>query len=462
MVDFNLDPNDLYRYNLTGANKPSLLSNLILNLRNGSNGVPDTNPDDVFRYKLNQLSQFSPDAVFRQKLADIERMKNSATTPSSGSIWDSNSDPTSGALNSILSGAQAAASSPSSNSTDQILAQLQALQDPSRYMLNQSDLQQQAMNQASAQYDPLINELRREMQATETRAGRNKDILGSMFNELGQSIQGDLPVIQQQYTNTKNNVNQDYTNLSNQINDIYAQTQKDQQDLYNKLNIQAAAPSTIPQQERDKAYLQGVAANTNQTAQTALNQEQQGALDYTTKGSESARNEGVQRQADLMQQLSDYLTQAQGQIGDYTVSKQNAYQTGLTQLAQQNQTQALQRAQQDFNNYIASTNLGRGLQSDQLNYLKTMSGLQNQPVTTLGDVGNKALSLGLDQTGAQAIQDIMSSALLQVAVTGGASGINLSPEAKAAAIVQQGQQSGLSQAELNVLQEIALEYFGRR
>lgn len=348
------------------------------------------------------------------------------------------------------------------SSIDEILARLQSLSDPSRYQSDDNSLRQQAMAAASAQYDPMIANLQRQMSQSETRANRNKDIIGSMFNQLADRTSSEVPAVQQQFQDTSNQVQGNYDQAQKQITDNYAQTQADQEAMYKRLNIEAAAPDIIPQQQNDAAFFKNVESTTNQTAQTAIQQEKQGAVDYTNQAAVSDRNEGTQRQADLMTQLQDLLQQYQGQIGDYQNAKNQTFLSNLGDLQEKSQTNALSRSQSDFNNYIATINLGRGLQSDQLDQYKAQQSSANNPVSSLSSVGSRAMSLGLNSSQAQSVQSIMNQAVLSDTVSGGTSGVNLTPEAKAAQIVRQGQDYGLSGAELNALQAIALEYFGRR
>src|SRR5690349_15311493 len=107
-------------------------------------------------------------------------------------------------------------------SMEDILAELQGLQDPSRYAADPALLQRQALATAAAQYDPVINQLRNQEGLARTRAERNRTQLGSMFSGLSQSLMQDIAPIQQQYANTKQQTNQQYQDLSNSINQQYA------------------------------------------------------------------------------------------------------------------------------------------------------------------------------------------------------------------------------------------------
>lgn len=343
-------------------------------------------------------------------------------------------------------------------STAEILAQLQALQDPSRYMQDQGSLAQQAMELVSSQYDPAIAQLEQQMASAQTRAARNKTELGNMFNTLSTNLQGDIPAIEQMYTQDKAESKAGYDQLQQQTTDQYAKSEADQQAMLQRLNVQAAAPDVLAAQERDKNYFTQLAAQNAATEQSALGTEERGAVNYTRQGSEIARAEGVQRQADLMAQLEDVLAQYGSQIGAQRAAKNNAYLSALGQLTSDSQDSAYSRAQRDFENYISMIQLGRALNKDS-------SGSNVTTVKSPADVAGRALGLGLSQADAQNVQDVFMSAISsdpQILSGTGVFGTAASKEAMAKRVIEAGRQAGLSQAELNILQTAALEYFGRR
>lgn len=351
------------------------------------------------------------------------------------------------------------------SSTDDILKQLQALSDPSRYMMNQADLQKQAYSQASAQYDPQIAAIQAAMSGAQTRGNRNKQAVIDMFNGLSGNLQQDIPVVTQQYDQAKQQTGNEYQQLKDSINQQYDQSQKQQEDLYNRLNIQAAATDVIPQQQTDRNFFVNQAGAKNQTAQNALTTEQQGAIDYTQRGSQNARTEGTQRGADIMNNLADLLNQYQAQLGAEQAAKAQAVASIMGQLQTAGQKNALDMAQRDFTNYIAAANLGRGLQSDQLNQLKMQQSLYPSSVKSLSDISGRALGMGLNDTEASNLSSVFGQALSNPQLLAGVdpnSGQQLSPEAKAQLVLEQGRAQGLSQSELNALMSMALEYFGRR
>src|SRR5688500_12483839 len=94
------------------------------------------------------------------------------------------------------------------SSVDDILAMLESLQDPSRYLDGGSDYSEMARAAASAQYDPIIAALEGQMASASSRANRNKTELGNMFSALSSNLQADIPQIQQQYAGDKSQTKQ--------------------------------------------------------------------------------------------------------------------------------------------------------------------------------------------------------------------------------------------------------------
>jgi hypothetical protein len=342
--------------------------------------------------------------------------------------------------------------------TAELLAELGGLQDPSRYLQDQDSLSSQAMQMASAQYDPLIAQIEAQMGSARNRAGRNQAEVGRMFNALSSNLQGDVPGIQQEYAEDKAQSQQAFDQLQQQTKDQYAATQADQEAMMQRLNIEAAAPDALAGQQRDKDFFTQLAARDAATEQSALGKEERGAVNYTQQGSQIARAEGTQRQADIMSQLSDLLSQYEGQIGAQRAAKRSSYLATLGQLQGDQQESAMSNAQRDFDNYIKMIQLGRGLDKD------SATG-QVSVVKSPADVANRALGMGLNQSGAQSVQDVFMSAISsdpQILAGTSVFGQSVPKEAMAQRVVEAGRKAGMNRQQLNVLQTVALEYFGRR
>lgn len=351
---------------------------------------------------------------------------------------------------------------------DDILQQLQGLQDPSKYMMDDNSLRAQAAAIAGAKYDPIIAGLRNQAaQATQRGQQGQKDVI-SIFNQLSDSLKGDVPTIEGQYNQAQDRQTGQFNDLKKGIQDQYAKSQQEQADIYKQLGIEAAASDVVPQQETDKNYFTNRASTDAQVQNSALTQEKQGMVDYTNKHSQNARTEGTQRSADILANLNNLLEQYNSNIAGDEAAKQQETMAGFLNLKQQNQQSASQQAQNAFQNYIATLNVGRNLRSDDLDNalkMKQLNGSQSSAVKSIADIPDRVMSMGLDGQSAQAVQNVMVSGLGNELISGGLdpnTGQQATPEAKVQALVEQGQASGLNSQQLNALRIAALEYFGRR
>ena len=345
------------------------------------------------------------------------------------------------------------------SSIDDIIKRLESLQDPSRY-INTSGLENQARSAASQQYDPIIGQLRNQISSTEQRGVRGNQELDDMYSSLSSSLQGDIPGIESFYDTRKTGIDTRYEDLKNSIGKQYNDSQNEQIELLKRLGIEAAASDTLPDQIKDRDYFQSLALTEGQTQNTALGQEERGALDYTRRSSQIARSEGANKRSDLMFQLDQAISDLQNQLSSQEIAKQQAYSSNYGSLQEKMTENARQQSQRDFDNYIKTIGVGRQLQQDQLGSQTGSS------VRSPADVAMRALQSGLNQSDAQDIQDIFSTSIgsdpIILAGIDPNYGTALPREALAARVVEAGRASGLSQQELNILQTIALEYFGRR
>jgi len=339
---------------------------------------------------------------------------------------------------------------------EDIIAKLESLQDPSRYMADQDMLQRQAMGMANAQYDPIISRLRAQMGAAEQRGNRNREVVGSMFNQLSQNLAGEIPEIQEMYAGTKQATAGQYQQLQDTINKQYQQSQADQEAMMQRLNIQAAAPDVMEEQVQDQNFFVANSAKQGQVQQDALGQEERGAVEFTRQGSQNALTEGTQRQADIMAQLAELLAELEGEVSSASAAKNQSYLATLAGLQTDSQQGAMDRAQRDFENYIKVLNVGRMLQG---------GGEEMGPARSPADIAGRTMALGLDPQASQRVQSAFMTGLNDPMIQAGIDenfGQSLPREALAARIVEQGKRMGLGPQELNALQIAALEYFGRR
>lgn len=354
------------------------------------------------------------------------------------------------------------------NDINDIIRQLQELNDPSRYLQDEGSLRAQAAALAGAKYDPIIAGLRNQAaQATKRGEQGQRDVI-NIFNQLSDSIKGDIPAIEGQYDTASANQTKQFADLKQGITDQYAKSQAEQAQIYKDLGIEAAASDVTPQQMTDRDYFVNRASTDAQVQNSALTQERQGMVDYTNRHSQNARTEGTQRSADILANLNNLLEQYNANIQANEAAKSQETMAGFLDLQGKNRTNAADQAQRAFQNYIATLNVGRDLRKDQLDEMLTMQKLNGSvasAVKSLADVPNRIMGLGLGGQSAQNIQNVIASSLSDELIRGGLdpdTGQQATPEAKVQDIIESGQRAGLNNQELEALRIAALEYFGRR
>lgn len=245
---------------------------------------------------------------------------------------------------------------------DQIQQQLNGIQVHTTPL---DELQRQANAQVSAQYDPQINQLLRDMGSTKSRATKNEATARGMYNDLAQNFADQLPDIQAQMKQQQGDVATQYADARNNMQQQYDQQKNQQQAVLQQLGIQAAAPDSMNQMNTDQAYFQ----QQNQLSQNqALDQlAAQGNADqnYTRDMSNTSRLAGTNAANDIASQLESYLQNAQGQVSDLKSAKGNAIAGLVAQLQQQDAQNAQSQYNNAFDQMMQLNNFQRGLTNDQ-------------------------------------------------------------------------------------------------
>lgn len=362
-------------------------------------------------------------------------------------------DPSTGPINPTLGGGIGEQGADNGQSIFDILAQLAMGQG-----LDTNALAKQAMDIANQQYDPQIAELQREMGIAQGHATHSQQEIAKMYGALQQADKADIPQINQMFAGEKNKINNDYTALQNQVSNAYSDANKQQMDLMKQLNIQAAAPTALAQQQNDQAFFTGQQGQAKQDTMDALQLLQTGADNFSTQGAEIAGLEGNNRQADVMSQLQDYLTQAQGRVGDLTNQKQNAYSTALSQLGQQQQ----QGTQNQFSNMLQLAKLQMEMQQAQASQNK-------QPTYRSGPLAASQYLGEADPQNASNLNSFLLQILQGQPYTSGqmpnpvdpTRSTPITPEGAAQIAVQQAAAQGMSPQNQQELYMAMLAYYGR-
>lgn len=321
-----------------------------------------------------------------------------------------------------------------------------------------SALDAQARQIANSQIDPQIAALQNAMGQARANANRNSAIIGDMFSQLSSSLKGDIPGINQRYDAANTTVNAQNQAAQTNIDQIYADIQAQQQALADKLNLQAALPEGVAQQNSNKAFLESQNAQSNADTLAALQMLKQGDVGLTQNYSQIASAEGPQRQADLMAQLQNYLNSTNSQVAGLEGQRQQAYQQALSSLMSSAQSQQ----NNTFDQLLGIAKLQAQLQGQQS---------QNQPTYRSGPLAaSQYLGQTTDPQNASRLNAVLLSVLQDPRILGGRievpgpngiQSVPITPEAAASIAQQIGSQQGLNPQEQQMLYMAMMAYQGK-
>jgi hypothetical protein len=226
------------------------------------------------------------------------------------------------------------------------------------------ELQREANAQVSAQYDPQINQLLRDMSATKTRATNNEAESKNMYNALAQDFVNQLPDMQKQMKQQQSDIANQYASSQANLQQQYDQQKNNQQAVLEQLGIQAAAPGSMNQMNTDQAYFQQQNDLSKNQALDQINALGTADQNYTRDIANSSRLAGTNAANDIASQLEAYLQNAQGQVSDLKGAKANAIAGLVAQLQQQDAQNAQTQYNNQFNQMMALNNFQRDITSD--------------------------------------------------------------------------------------------------
>lgn len=245
---------------------------------------------------------------------------------------------------------------------DQLQQQLSGIQVQTTPL---DQLQSQANATVSAQYDPQINQLLRDMGSTKTRATNNEAEARQMYNALSADTSGQIPGVQQQNQADQTATTARYTDAKTNLQGQYSQQKTDQANVLQQLGIQAAAPDANKQQTADQSYFQ---QQNNLSQNQALDQlTSQGTADtsYLQQQANTEKLAGTNASNDIAAQLEAYLQNAQGQMSDLKGSKASSIAALVQQLQSADQTSAQTNYNNQFNQMMQLNEFQRNLTNDQ-------------------------------------------------------------------------------------------------
>lgn len=314
-----------------------------------------------------------------------------------------------------------------------------------------AQLQAAARQQASV-FDPQITALQALMSQAKSSGKSARAEIGDIYTKLADSYKGDIATARKEFATSKEQERAMLAEYQGQLRNNYGSSMDALTEEFQKLGIEAAAPDVMPELAADQGNWADIASRESAADMQALQQMEQGDVQYYTKGAPLARQEGAQVQSELVKQLEAFLTQQRGNLGQIQAQKQNAYMAALSDL--QKQQQGVQDDQ--WNRLLQSGNF-------MLDYRKQLAAEQKAGTTKVPTKGLKGASQVIGQMlgpqlGAQTyqiFQDMLISPEFRP-VTG-----KLPVQDAAYLATKYGQSKGLNPAQITALMQGVYAYYGR-
>jgi hypothetical protein len=214
------------------------------------------------------------------------------------------------------------------------------------------ELRRMAEQQAGAQFDPVIAALKNEMGVHSERANRSAKTAREMYGALAKDYLSQLPEMTQQFAAEDQQTNQRYDQAQQQMGADYQKNASQQDALLKQLGIQAASPDASQQSRDDQAYFQNQMESDQQSALSALNEQQAAQQNYQQNLGSNAKMAGANLSSDIGQELSDYLGGAESQMTQLRGQRGSTVAALLAQLQQQDSERVAQQRQQEFDNQM--------------------------------------------------------------------------------------------------------------
>lgn len=219
---------------------------------------------------------------------------------------------------------------------NQLFEQLmQGLKGSVPTMPSDADLRKQASDYASAQYDPQIKAIQREMGRTKGRAKESSADLKELYKELSGAYKQDAKIADADYRQIQAEQKVNAQELQQQIGTGYKDSIASQTDLMKSLGLEQAVPETTRGQQNDMSYLQKLAGTQTQATADELALGRSAGNQYYREGATGALQEGASAIEELMDNLNNYLTQRGDQISGLEGQRQSASNMLFQQLQQQ-------------------------------------------------------------------------------------------------------------------------------
>lgn len=214
------------------------------------------------------------------------------------------------------------------------------------------ELRKLASEQVNSQFDPMIAALQNQMNTHTHRAHESQHTAHDMYGALSKDMLAQIPELTQRFQAMDQATNQRYDQAQQMLHDQYAQQSNNQDAILRRLGVQAAQQPASQQQQDDQKYFQNALELAQQQGLNSLDQQQNAATDYQQALGSNAKFAGQNRVDAIGNALSDYLTQAEGQMTGLQGQKSQAMAALLAQMQHQDAQRVAQQTQQARDNLM--------------------------------------------------------------------------------------------------------------
>ncbi len=328
--NINLNPNDLAR--LIAKGQPG-------NVTGGSAGNPG-----ILGMMNNQDNQQIMTPAFNPMMSVADMMNPARMHPPNGPAPVNNepsmSAPGTNPMQKIMSQLQQLlASGPGGPGSSSFQPMQMPTFDPNRY-------KKQAETAVNSEFDPIIQQIMAMQKQTQGRANTNKSAVAGLYQGAVNDINVGAGQTQKDYDSTEAASKQLYTDERNRIAAGYAADANSQRAEAKRLGTEALGVNeAIAKQNADKNFADQLGSQQMQSSQQALGQQEQGAADYDKAIAQATRQEGIDAQGSIMQQLEDYMSQSNSDITSTRSQAAGATNDLMMKLAQAAYDRDAQNAQ---------------------------------------------------------------------------------------------------------------------
>lgn len=179
--------------------------------------------------------------------------------------------------------------------------------------ISPQDFSAEARSMADTAFAPVLAMLEQSKTNVSTEGERSRQIVGGLYEKMVADIAEEAAKQSARYDESKAGAATSGNDLQFNIGQNYGSANANVAELLQKIGGQQAAPELLQRGADDQAYQQSRAASDSQAQQNYYEQQQQGQADYNQQLGNIQRNEGVNAQSNILNQVRQMLANIDAQ-----------------------------------------------------------------------------------------------------------------------------------------------------